>query len=53
MDSLWGGLTDNHIKTPMGITAENLAEKYGLSRDDTDNYALKTQQRWHEGLNKI
>uniref|UniRef100_A0A3P9BU48 Acetyl-CoA acyltransferase 2 n=1 Tax=Maylandia zebra TaxID=106582 RepID=A0A3P9BU48_9CICH len=51
-DTLWAGLTDLHIKTPMGITAENLAEKYQITREDCDNYAHKTQQRWkaaHEG----
>ncbi|XP_004225828.2 3-ketoacyl-CoA thiolase, mitochondrial [Ciona intestinalis] len=47
-DSLWAGLTDMHCKTPMGVTAENLAEKYGLTREDTDAYAMLTQQRWGE-----
>uniref|UniRef100_A0A8D0LBD9 Acetyl-CoA acyltransferase 2 n=1 Tax=Sphenodon punctatus TaxID=8508 RepID=A0A8D0LBD9_SPHPU len=45
-DTLWAGLTDLHIKTPMGVTAENLAEKYSISREDCDKYAVKTQQRW-------
>ncbi|XP_007904978.1 3-ketoacyl-CoA thiolase, mitochondrial [Callorhinchus milii] len=45
-DTLWAGLTDLHIKTPMGVTAENLAEKYQISREECDQYALKTQQRW-------
>ena len=49
VDSLWNGLTDMHIKTPMGITAENLATKYNITRDDTDEYALKTQSRWQQG----
>ena len=31
-DSLWDGLTDKHIDTPMGMTAENLAEQYDISR---------------------
>lgn len=26
-DSLWAGLTDSHAGLPMGMTAENLAEK--------------------------
>lgn len=26
-DSLWSGLTDSHAGLPMGMTAENLAEK--------------------------
>lgn len=31
---------------PMGITAENLAKKYNISREDTDKFALRSQQRW-------
>jgi len=31
-DALWDGLTDQHVQTPMGMTAENLAEKYGITR---------------------
>lgn len=34
----------------MGITAENLAEKYGLSRLDCDTYALQSQDRWKAAL---
>lgn len=30
---------------PMGITAENLVEKYGVEREDQDDFALKSQQR--------
>ena len=30
----------------MGITAENLGEKYGISREACDAYALQSQQRW-------
>ncbi|XP_042308653.1 3-ketoacyl-CoA thiolase, mitochondrial [Sceloporus undulatus] len=45
-DTLWAGLTDLHIKTPMGITAENLAAKHSITREDCDRYAQKTQQRW-------
>jgi len=45
-DTLWAGLTDQHIKMPMGITAENLAAKYGLTMEDTNAYAVQTQQRW-------
>lgn len=44
--SLWSALTDHHIKTPMGMTAENLAEKYKLTREDADKFALLSQQRW-------
>ncbi|XP_059845723.1 3-ketoacyl-CoA thiolase, mitochondrial [Hypanus sabinus] len=45
-DTLWAGLTDLHIKTPMGLTAENLADQYEISRSECDAYALKSQQRW-------
>src|SRR3954452_15989054 len=45
-DSLWSALTDSYNNTPMAVTAENLAVKYGLSRADCDAYALLSQQRW-------
>lgn len=44
--SLWSTLTDWNINTPMGVTAENLAKKYGLTRQDVDEYALMSQTRW-------
>jgi acetyl-CoA acyltransferase 2 len=52
-DSLFACLTDqnpNGKPTPMGITAENLAAKYGITREMADNYALQSQQRYQEGL---
>jgi acetyl-CoA acyltransferase 2 len=45
-DSLWDALTDSYSKTPMAVTAENLAEKYGISRADADAFALRSQKRW-------
>ncbi|XP_055415231.1 3-ketoacyl-CoA thiolase, mitochondrial isoform X2 [Bubalus kerabau] len=45
-DALWTGLTDMHIQMPMAITAENLAVKHQISREDCDRYALQSQQRW-------
>jgi acetyl-CoA acyltransferase 2 len=42
-DSLWAGLTDSYAKLPMGITAENLAEKYNISREQCDEYGLRSQ----------
>lgn len=50
-DVLWASLTDSHIKTPMGVTAENLAEKYKITREDCDKFALRSQTRWKEGKN--
>lgn len=45
-DSLWTGLTDQHINTPMGVTAENLAEKYDITRQQCDEFAVLSNQRW-------
>jgi acetyl-CoA acetyltransferase family protein len=45
-DSLWSALTDSYTNTPMAVTAENLAEQYGLTRQQCDEYALGSQQRW-------
>lgn len=44
-DSLATGLTDNFIKMPMGMTAENLAEKYKISREEQDEWASVSQVR--------
>ena len=46
VDTLWEALTDSYCKTPMAITAENLAEKYGISREDCDQFAIQSQKRW-------
>jgi len=45
-DMMWASLTDLHTKTPMGVTAENLAEKYGITRDEVDDFAIRSQQAW-------
>ncbi|MAG31698.1 MAG: acetyl-CoA C-acyltransferase [Deltaproteobacteria bacterium] len=37
---------------PMGITAEIVAERYGVSREDQDAYALQSQQRYAEAVDK-
>ena len=33
----------------MGETGENVAERYGVSREDQDEFALRSQQRWGAG----
>ncbi len=38
-------LGDPFSKVHMGITAENLADKFGISREVQDEYALRSQQR--------
>lgn len=49
-DSLAAALVDQVPKaTPMGITAENLAKKHGITRAQADAYALQSQTRWAEG----
>lgn len=45
-DMMWASLTDLHTKTPMGVTAENLAVKYELTRDEVDEFAIRSQQTW-------
>ncbi len=42
-DSLWTALTDSYCNTPMAVTAENLAKKYGISREACDEFALASQ----------
>ena len=40
-DGLWDAFNDYH----MGVTAENLVEKYGISREDQDTFAAASQHR--------
>jgi acetyl-CoA acyltransferase 2 len=40
-DSLWNGLTDTYAKLPMGLTAEKLGAKYGITRDQCDEFGLR------------
>lgn len=44
-DELTGGLTDPFGVGHMGVTAENLSEKYDISREQQDALALLSQQR--------
>lgn len=39
------GLTDAFNNYHMGITAENIAEKYGITREEQDDFAYKSQQK--------
>src|SRR3989454_5501837 len=45
IDSVLGGLTDPFGNGHMGVTAENVAEKWGISREQQDELALQSQQR--------
>ncbi|MEC8824117.1 MAG: beta-ketoacyl synthase N-terminal-like domain-containing protein, partial [Pseudomonadota bacterium] len=40
-DGLWDAFNDYH----MGITAENIVEKYGITRDEQDAFAAASQQK--------
>ncbi|QQK80530.1 thiolase family protein [Salicibibacter cibi] len=37
---------------PMGVTAENLAEKYEVSREEQDAFALRSQERMANAVDK-
>jgi acetyl-CoA C-acetyltransferase len=41
-DGVWDGLTDAWSGLIMGLTAENLAAKYGISRQDQDEVSLRS-----------
>jgi acetyl-CoA acetyltransferase family protein len=43
-DSLMVALLDTYCNTPMAGTAENLASKFEISREEQDKYALRSQQ---------
>jgi acetyl-CoA acetyltransferase family protein len=52
-DSLWEALLDTHCGCTMAATAENCAATYGISREEQDCYAVRSQQlatrAWNEG----
>jgi acetyl-CoA acetyltransferase family protein len=43
-DYLWEALLDPYCGCTMAITAENCAAKYGITRDEQDAFALRSQQ---------
>jgi acetyl-CoA C-acetyltransferase len=45
IDMLWRAMQEYPIGDGMGLTAENLAEKYGISREEQDRFSLLSQQR--------
>jgi acetyl-CoA acyltransferase 2 len=52
-DLLWSALTDSYCQLSMAQTAERLAERHGVTREEADEAALRSQQRakaaWDEG----
>ena len=51
-DSMWDSLTSLGIGPAMGITAENLAEKYNINRQEQDEFALLSHQRAIEAIDE-
>ena len=44
-DSLWSALTDSYCDFSMALTAENLAVRYGISREAADQFAYESQMK--------
>lgn len=53
-DSLFEGLRDSFAGCSMGETAENLAERYGVTRDACEEFSIRSQEAaaaaWREGV---
>ena len=49
-DSLMVALLDTYCNTPMAGTAENLARKFEIAREEQDKYALRSQQEAKRAL---
>ncbi len=47
IDGLWCAMNDYH----MGTTAENIAEKFGISKDDQDKFAVSSQKKAEQAQN--
>lgn len=45
IDMMTGALTDPFDQVHMGVTAENIAEKWGISREQQDRFALESHRR--------
>lgn len=51
-DGLNNTLTDAYAGVPMAITAENLGEKYGISREECDQHSMESQSRCKAALDR-
>lgn len=51
-DMLNSTLTDAYCGIGMGITAENLAEKYNISRDEQEQFSLHSQEKAIKAMDK-
>jgi acetyl-CoA C-acetyltransferase len=50
IDMMVGALTDPFDKVHMGVTAENIAAKWGISREEQDLFALESHRRAHHAI---
>ena len=46
------GLTDSFNHYHMGVTAENVAEKFKISREEQDNFSLNSQKKTQKAINE-
>ena len=46
------GLVDAFNNYHMGVTAENVAEKWNISREEQDNFSLSSQQKAQDAIQK-
>ncbi|MFO0710325.1 MAG: acetyl-CoA C-acetyltransferase [Sandaracinus sp.] len=46
VDTLFTALHDTYAGSPMGMTAEKLGAQYGITREQCDALAARSQQRW-------
>ncbi len=51
-DYMTAALTDAYAGAPMAITAENLATKYGITRQQVDEYSILSQTRYKNAQEK-
>lgn len=45
-DALWDAFNDYH----MGITAENIVDQYGITREELDNFSAESQQKCEKAM---
>lgn len=49
-DMMFEALTDSYTGAPMAITAENLADQYQISREESDAFSLSSQQKTKQAI---
>lgn len=50
VDAIWEGLTDPITGEIMGKTGENVAQKYSISREDQDEFAIRSHQNANRAI---